>query len=162
MKRLLLLFVTCAAIHASLACTCIQPSIRQALRHTEVILTGTIISEVPVTLYDSTINFDYPGEYFVMRYQLVVGHVFKGNISQDTVEVFTENGGIDCGFHFAVGQDYILYGSSEYFPDSPGSFPQGPNVIWTALCTRTTPFNQRELRKIRRYFWWRKFTRFLR
>lgn len=130
-----------------------------------MVIVGTIISKEFVTLVDSSAlkliqndsditkkSFLY--ETVVARYKLAMTATYKGKITADTVEIYTGVGNGDCGLRFVVGRDYIVYGSTEtYFGqrNNDWQFPNGRNIYWTNICSRTFLKNSIEIADLEKY-----------
>lgn len=90
----------------------------------------------------------------VARYRLLVQDSYKGNISSDTVIIYTGIGGGDCGVRFKTGERYIVYGESESYFDhlkNTINFPNATNSFWTNICLRTMPYAEEERTEIEKY-----------
>lgn len=68
--------------------------------------------------------------------------VYKGNISTETIEIYTEvDGGAACHFYFKLGQSYLFYGGKG----------EKDNYYHTTACHRTGKLSERtfDLRMIK-------------
>lgn len=147
------------------ACSCIgQRTVKEEIKYSDAVLTGRIISKNLIKLVDSTaikmsgndsLNLKrYPFETIVAKYKFTVTTIYKGKINTDTIEIYTGLGGGDCGILFEIGQEYIVYGREEtYFGQTKNDwpFPQGKNIYWTDICSRTTVKNSEEITEIEKY-----------
>lgn len=137
---------------------------KEEIKYSDAVMVGKIIAKELVTLIDSTAisifsndsttTKGYPYETVVAKYELVLTSIYKGEITSDTLKIYTGLGGGDCGVRFEVGKEYIVYGKEEtYFGqinnDLP--FPKGDNIFWTNICSRTTIKNKKELNEIEKY-----------
>ncbi len=131
MRRLPILFITFIAglfftAPASVqACSCIGSGAPcQTFWNTEAVFSGEVKA-----ITDFPVQFEGGGSAFVYQQKLVqfaVGEQFRG-VSEDAVEVITGQGGGDCGFHFEVGQSYLVYAYKN----------QATGKLGTGICTRT-------------------------
>ena len=127
-QLLILLFTV-----SGFACRCKEKSWRKAAQEADLIVSGKVISENPM--------IDSPGHASV-KYVILVSDVIKGKIKTDTIKITTGIGGGDCGYNFKVGKNYIIY--SYYNKYVAGE-------IYTDDCTRTSEFDEIELKKIKRF-----------
>jgi hypothetical protein len=147
------------------ACSCIgQQTVEEAVKSSDAILVGTILSKQLTLLTDSTFLKMFPTDT-VMRdsrmnkvtiacYELLVQVLYKEKVSTDTVKIFTGRGGGDCGFEFEVGSRYIIYGEKKtYFGRvfNNFKFPESNNIFWTNICTRTIEFSRDEINEIEKF-----------
>jgi hypothetical protein len=94
-------------------------------------------------------SFDYKQ---IVKIDIQVIEIFKGEITSDTVTIFTPEGGPSCGFSFELNKEYIIYGKIKshtysFFLNEPEKLDniEKENCYWTNRCTRTTAFNEAEL-----------------
>jgi hypothetical protein len=99
--------------------------------------------------------FDGP---VVLKASLRVKRIFKGAVSNETIVVYTGNGGGSCGYRFEKGKEYLVYGQDySYlytFLNIDKNRVQGfrkDNTYWTNHCTRTTELVQKEQELIAEY-----------
>ena len=60
--------------------------------------------------------------------------IHKGNISTETIEIYTEvDGGAACHFYFELGQSYLFYGGKG----------ENDNYYHTTVCHRTGKLSER-------------------
>jgi hypothetical protein len=137
---LLILIIICGR-QDLVACSCIgEASVKQAVKTSDAVVIGTILSGEPYHEVDSTWIFgkDSLGNerYFSftkMKYVILVTDKFKGKFEGDTIIVRTGMGGGDCGYEFEVGNSYIIYS----YKDPERSKEHAAFV--TNICTRTCP-----------------------
>jgi hypothetical protein len=82
---------------------------------------------------------------------------FKGGTSQDTVTIYTTDGGPSCGYEFELGKEYIVYASirSNSYSTVLTEYERNQDIekensYWTNRCTRTTEFIKSEAAELRR------------
>ena len=140
-------------------CSCIMGSVRQYIKRSDVVMTGTITSKKQIVFLDSTISEDYPSANPVLEYEFALETAYKGGISHDTITIFSDEL-VGCAYYFKVGLKYVVYAnhSDGYISQLAES---DPNVVWTHLCSGTKPFDTNEERLIKRYFWWRRLFQFV-
>lgn len=83
-----------------------------------------------------------------VEYKILITEMFKGKTKQDTLTIYTGNGGPDCGFGFEINKNYIIYayeGKDDYSSQETHKF------FYTNYCTRTREFVESEYRKVKRY-----------
>src|SRR4030095_2886066 len=96
------------------ACSCIgQRTVQEEVKHADAVIVGTILNKQIITLTDSVILKMFPDDTImrnspmsirtIARYNLLVQDIYKGNITTDTVTIYTGLGGGDCGIRFEVG-----------------------------------------------------------
>ena len=147
----------------SYACDCIgESTVSGSIKGSDIVAVGTVISAGIDTLTDaemiSIFHPDsskmklFPYTMTAAKYKIVVGQLFKGKTSTDTITVYTGRGGGDCGYHFKIGDKYIIYGTTKtYFGqvNNKFNFPSGQNIFWTHTCSRTTLYNDKEYNDIK-------------
>lgn len=158
----------------SYACRCEDPgSIQEAYNYTETILQGSVLSKSFVT-FKSTMNEaqisllnekfkDNPQRLslmeseFVIKIELKITNVYKGEIKNDTVIIYTTRTGVSCGYTgFETGREYLIYTSSRShmyaFFDSNANEEklELENTFWTNHCTRTMVYNRKEAKELKK------------
>lgn len=129
------------------ACSCIgENSVKQELKKSDVVLLGKILSKDIIIINDDNLPVGF--ELRRVKYSILVEKAYKGQAVRDTVELITGVGNGDCGYKFQIDSVYIIYSkySNKYFPGGSAIDP----FLYTDVCTRTKPFDKRELREIRR------------
>lgn len=162
---IILTFIFLLLNSGAFACSCIgKRTVKEEIKHSDVVVVGKIITKELVTLYDasyttlfgsdSTIKKGSPYEIVVAKYKLLLTSRYKGKITADTISIYTGLGGGDCGVRFEIGKEYIVYGEDEsYFGkiNNNWSFPQGRNIFWTNICSRTAIENKEEIYEIEKF-----------
>lgn len=132
MKNMILVLVIAILIGGSFswpsaasACSCIEPpGIEEELSRSDAVFSGKVIS-----VEDRPPFIAVPGKTVILQ----VGKIWKG-ISQSQVKIATGQGGGDCGYDFAVGQEYLVYAVK--------SDSYGTNSLSTIICDRTDVLSQ--------------------
>ncbi len=162
MKKILIIFAFLIGFLAdkAIACSCVGDGIlEKEVKRSDGLLVGTIISKEIVVVVDSTWIKAFPedtsdnslAKRHIARYKLLVESVYKGNSKRDTVVICTGLGGGDCGVRFDIGKKYIVYGQKEtYFGmvNNHFTFPKAEGLYWTNVCTRTSEYDEAEIREI--------------
>ncbi len=168
MKYTLIFILTvflCSFSEQAKACSCKgESSIVEEFKSSDAVIVGTILKKELVSLTDSSrlklfsndtlLKHSRIGQFTVARYDLLVERVYKGEITKDTISVYSGLGGGDCGKLFEIGKRYILYGMKEtYFGqvNNHYPFPKGKNTLWTNNCMRTAAYDQQEITEIERF-----------
>lgn len=154
--------LTCEPVFA---CSCVgESTVESAYNRSDIVVSGQVISTKDEYHPDSAsikemITLGIPADkldkrlngHSLKKVLIKVDTVFKGQTTSDTLTIFTGVGGGDCGYRFKAGQKYIIYGNTKsYF----GNFsknqdvPDGQNVYWTNICTRTQEYNQNEIKEL--------------
>lgn len=147
------------------ACSCKeQRSVKEEVRHADAVIVGTMVSKEVVLLTDTTylqmfsfdtLMRDFPmSSITIVKYQMFVEDIYKGETSIDTVVIYSGIGGGDCGVRFEVGEKYIVYAEDEtYFGQENNNFkfPKSKNTYWTFNCLRTMKLQQDEIIEIEKY-----------
>lgn len=144
------------------ACFCVgQRTVQEEIKSSDALIVGTVLKKEIVTLTDSTsypedstINFSGLNQMIVARYDVLVEDIYKGNITTDTITIYSGLGGRSCGVNFEVGKKYIIYGELEtYFGQTNNDihFPKGENNYWTYNCLRTTSYYDKEIAEIEQF-----------
>jgi TonB family protein len=148
-----------------IACDCREPrTVEEEVKNADAVIVGTIISKHIVTLTDAAFTNKHPSDttirytpmsnLMIASYELLVQELYKGKITNDTLEIYTGIGGGDCGIRFEVGEKYIIYGKKVSYYNRENynfEFPEGKNIFWTHLCFRTTNYSQDEITEIEKY-----------
>jgi hypothetical protein len=150
-----------------LACSCIgESTVEGAYKSSDIVVSGQVISTTDEYLPDSArikemIALGIPADkldkrlngFYLKKVLIKVETIFKGQITNDTFTIYTGVGGGDCGYRFKAGQKYIIYGDTKsYLADFSQNqdFPNGQNVYWTNICTRTQEHNRNEIKELER------------
>lgn len=140
--------------NTTLACTCIGTStLRNDLKSSNFVFTGKVVASEIVSLLPEVWLNDSLWEfqkifYTKMKYTFEVSAVYKGNITTDTLIVYSGFGGGDCGYEFLLGYDYIVYANWNESLKEP-DYITPLKFIETNICTRTKLLNNNEIRKIK-------------
>ena len=124
--------VTLVAVTAwapvALACSCMAPGPPAEERESaDAVFCGEVVAAEPTQR-----QTDY-GNLQQVRVEIALGSVWKGVPEGETVELWTGSGGGDCGYHFEVGEDYLVYA----YEGDDGS-------LSTGICSRTRPLADAE------------------
>lgn len=129
------------------ACSCKeQKSVEEEIKYSDAVFIGTVISKELVKVGDTLNSFTTVAEY-----KLLVQNVYKGEITNDIVKIYTGLGSSDCGVPFEIDRKYIVYGNDETYFHFNFKYPKGLNTFWTNNCLRTTPYFQDEITEIEKY-----------
>ncbi|MER3329506.1 MAG: hypothetical protein RIF34_08020 [Candidatus Kapaibacterium sp.] len=147
------------------ACSCVgEITVEGGYKSADIVTSGQVISIETEWLPDSTrikemVELGFPADsldkrlngYYLRKVLILVDTVYKGRNRSDTLTIYTGMGGGDCGFRFKEGQKYIIYGDTDsylgdFFRDQ--EFPDGQNVYWTNICTRTQEHNRKEIKEL--------------
>lgn len=148
-----------------IACSCVgESSVQGEVEHADAVLVGTMLNKQLVTLTDSAMMKMFPNDTTlrnspmkairIARYDFLVQDIYKGEITNDTLTIYTGLGGGDCGIRFKIGEKYIVYAEDEsYFGQLNNDFnsPKATNTFWTNSCTRTTSYYQDEVTEIENF-----------
>lgn len=148
-----------------LACSCIgESTVEGAYKSSDIVVSGQVISTTDEYLPDSAsikemVALGIPADkldkrlngFYLKKVLIKVETVFKGQTTSDTLTIYTGLGGGDCGYKFKAGEKYVIYGNTKsYFADFSKNqdFPNGQNVYWTNICTRTQEHNRTEIKEL--------------
>ena len=162
MKKIVILWIIFILWNISFACGCLGTStVKGGLKYSNFVFLGKVIDSEPVSLLPKD-YVAYPwlteeeNEPFVkfreifskrMKYTFVVSEIFKGNITTDTIAVYSGFGNGDCGYTFHIGNEYIVYATwNKSLKGCDGSILL--KFLETHICTRTQPFNINEIKEI--------------
>ena len=131
-------------------CTCREEQeIFEAYKSADAVFVAKVIEEEVVNIEPSTQMPFF--QLQVKKYVVVVEQIFKGKLSTDTLFVYTGVNSAECGFDFAVGDRYVIYGDRECYMASgkeARDFPSGRGIYWTSHCTRTRSFDEAEVKEL--------------
>ena len=106
------------------ACECVGPITPcLAAENAQAVFVGQVVeitAAAPPPKGNTT-----PAAFLARRVTLKVSESLRGGVD-DTVEVYTGNGGGDCGFNFSKGKSYLVY--AHRTTDGP---------LTTGICART-------------------------
>jgi hypothetical protein len=150
------------------ACKCVGPgTVQESLKSADAVFRGQVI-RMELVSFAETIRadkrnqirdrlskdadikdlFDHKG---IVKIQLRLTENFKGEVTADTLTIYTTYGGASCGFNFELGKEYIVYGAmighvdGFYLNEQERSLRlESKNIFWTHRCTRTTLYNKQE------------------
>jgi len=168
MRKTYYIFISLLTLGFSdlIACSCQgESTVKGAIISSDFVIVGEIISKDFVDIPDSVqirqnptdtlAHKYYPYVFRISKYKIKVERVFKGETVSDTLDIFTGNGGGDCGYRFKIGEKYIVYGNKESyfgFLSNGYDYPKGLNCIWTNICMRTSNYYQLEIDEIEKNF----------
>ena len=170
MKILLIIGLLIIGTKSSLACSCEEPgSIEESFNYSDAVFDGKVISKSFVTFAESIRieaadsmrqNLDenklnlFDSE-FIMKVEFEITKCYKGNISNDTIVIYTTRTSASCGYPgFEIGHDYIVYGSTKsyafwtFFKNTDDYVIEKQNTFWTNQCTRTEEYNYTEAKEL--------------
>ena len=167
MKCILILLVVLNFGNYSLACSCQDPgTVQQGLEYSDMVVHGTVLNRSYVT-YRATMKqekgdslnvvfsnreADLFNSELILKIELEVSKVYKGEMVSDTVVIYTGRSSAACGFSwFTEGEDYIIYGTSVSYAYGLFTYEDGleqNNTFWTNHCTRTTEYNEQEAKEL--------------
>lgn len=142
-----LIVLLCFSQHIT-ACSCIGTStVKSSLGGSDLVIVGKVIGGEKFRTLDSSFGAQRYFSYPRMRYTVVVIEKFKGNYNSDTITITTGMGGGDCGFHFGIGFEYVIYG---YKQTHDKTYADSFNEYETNICTRTRgSSDEGEIRELR-------------
>lgn len=140
-----------------LACSCDgESTAMESVKFADIVFKGLAISKVitsdlssyGVTIQGDTTSFDFKLTKKPMAiFKIKVDKIYKGKSKCYTLSVVTATSEAGCGFGFQVGQEYIVYGTTndEILPgNSVKRVAINDQTFWTNLCTRTTRYFKTE------------------
>lgn len=136
------------------ACSCgSKATVELSVKNSDAVFIGKVISVQHLSFIDSSEENTKPLKVMFAKYDFLVTSLYKGDFTNDTVSVYTGIGNGDCGIIFHVGRKYIVYGYDESWFIKRKGYRQksSNNGTWTHLCLRTTYFNRKELKEIKKY-----------
>ena len=96
----------------------IKQQVKQALKHSEAVFSGRVLD----------ISASPDDHSLVVR--LKVEKSWKSSRAEE-ISIITGRGGGDCGFHFTVGETYLLY-----------AYGSNGNTLGTNICQRTAKITE--------------------
>jgi len=146
-----ILIVLLTAVANVRACDCVLSGVKEAVKRSDAVLVGTVLSVTKMEARSLDVLPYF--QLYVRRTEIKVEQTFKGRMVSDTVVIYTEVEGVDCGIDFLRGQRYIVYGyrdNREYRSGRvTGPKPlYGRGVYWTNTCTRTRLFEEAEVKAL--------------
>ena len=168
MKRILfLLLLTVLSNDLVLACRCGSwANLEEAFTHTSLVVHGKVRSKTYISfaetiqpekltafresLAGNQQKLQMLNSKFVIRIDLEVINLLKGNLSARNLTIYTTRTGSSCGYlYFEEGQEFVVFGHAKsqtylHFPNSLTDIER-PNTYWTNQCTATHPANGTDL-----------------
>ena len=161
----LLLFIRIPLSHA---CSCLDPgTVEEAYQNTSNIIRATVLTKNLITLEGTMdrkkaleIRMHYKDKQsileqldsiLILQIHLRVNRIYKGQVRQDTVIVYTTSTSASCGYtEFETGREYLIYASSKSFIYEVlfnlklNERLERNNTFWTHRCTLTKPYDRVE------------------
>jgi hypothetical protein len=163
----------------SIACSCVgRPSVKESIKKSDVVFVGKILGEERVFMGDTAAALLEFGNEFrdsISKYQssesgyrrlslagirsqkkytLKVVQFYKGKFKEEIIDIFTGNGGGDCGIRFLKNEEYIIYGYKVNFKKEDVTYLSSgitaPTMFHTNICTRTRKMDNGELNQIQK------------
>ncbi len=143
------LFFALIQPQSSFACTCEgEASVSDMVKHADIVCTGRIIAKkitadlLPYGIKTTVVKNASENMSFMPMavYTIKVDKLYKGKTSSDTVTILTGVNGAGCGIRFGIGEEWIIYATSNeetLFEDSK-CISTNKKVYFTHSCTRTT------------------------
>ena len=141
------------------ACSCIgERTVKEGYKNADIIVNGKVLSiktdwfsfsrRIKENENADSIDKRLNG-YYLKKVLVKKRTMYKEKAISDTLTIYTGMGGGDCGFKFKQGCKYIIYGDSEsYLGDFFKELPDGQNIYWTNICTRTQVYNLKEIKEL--------------
>lgn len=167
MKTIVILLAVLIVGNYSLACSCQDPgTVQQGFEYSDMVVHGTVLSRSYVTHRETmkrekgdSLNAvltnreaDLFNSELILKVELKVSKVYKGEMVSDTVVIYTGRSSAACGFSwFKEGEDYIIYGTSASYAYGLFTYEDGleqGHTFWTNHCTRTTEYNEQEAKEL--------------
>lgn len=146
--KFILIGCICLIYSYSEACTCVgKDSTKEAVEKSDYVLAGSVVKNLLVTDTILIIVGNDTSKIFqtYREITLKVNTLFKGKkekVIDSLIIVQTGVGNGDCGFHFVLNQNYIVY--TEWMAEN-GKRPR------VNSCSRTMHYNRREYDLIKKY-----------
>ena len=150
MKYLAIIFILQFYSTTILSCNCGNefPTVKDNIKYSDIVVSAVVLSQTVTSDFSSfaTIEGDTNDyHYKLTKYplkivRLKITTLFKGQVSSDTLTIFTAINGAGCGVRFEIGKQYIIYGTNrDSFIRSDKLFRKSlnNNVYWTHSCTLT-------------------------
>ena len=132
----------------SFACTCLgKLTLKESFKQSDVIFWGEVKNKKLISIKNPEVNFTV--KYYKVSFE--VKEIFKGRIKKDTITILTGIGGGDCGYHFKIGKDYVVYARYEKVYNLIVLKEKVPKFLFTNICTRTTYKTEEEIKKIKEF-----------
>ncbi len=121
----------------SFACSCSgTETVKQAFKRSEIVFVGTVVSNQPYELKQEPLGEGFIDIYYHNEVTFEITDWFKGNSTTSQI-IYTGVGGGDCGFHFEVGEQYIVYATNN------GVYLElGSSKMQTNICDRTNNLSE--------------------
>ncbi len=172
MKSIIIFLFVVLGIVQSMACDCMDPgTVSEAFEYTETIIHGCVTNMSSITFAETMepdqvdrIRKKYKGdqqrlEYlnakFIVKVEMEVYKVYKGQLTEDVVTIYTNIAGSACGFtRFEEGKEFIVYASSfgpeswVFRSDDFSKKLKKENTFSTNHCTRTGAYTDSEAKSL--------------
>nr|WP_294937971.1 hypothetical protein [uncultured Flavobacterium sp.] len=141
MKNILLLGLILFS-SLSFACSCINANRENSVIHTEVIISGKILSQENI-LVKSKRNHDF--QAIAKKYTVLVTEKLKGKLKKEIITIYGDPS--NCAYNFQVGESYIIFAiyRNRHMDDSK----KVKKFLFTNKCTRTAKLDDQEVEKIK-------------
>ena len=147
---IVLIFLILIQDHYVKACSCGKiNSVKEEIITSAFVGIGKILEIEQFSSQNARIVNDSIKTFDLIKYDVLISETFKGQITTDTITVFSGLGYTDCGINLEKDQIYVIYGDMKYI-NSRSDYPEGNNIFWTNICKRTVLSNKKEISKIER------------
>jgi hypothetical protein len=114
------------------ACSCLPAATpKEALAQADAVFAGTVASIEDLRQSTADPNFTPIEKKVTFR----VSQTWKGKSAADLV-VRTASNSAECGYHFVVGSNYVVYANL------PGGISGRATNLYTTICTRTREYSK--------------------
>ncbi|MBK8242872.1 MAG: hypothetical protein IPK88_05560 [Saprospiraceae bacterium] len=169
MKGILILTYLLTLIQQGIACSCVYPTeISKAFVASKTVVYGEIVELKIIKVSDSMdpdslrhylqkeelndLQSEILNSDFLIQAKLRIIELFKGEINNETLTLYTTRTGASCGFTgFEIGKQFIIYSSPNSYFFSHFYQPQGnrrlekANTNWVTSCSITTALREDHL-----------------
>ena len=152
MLKIVLFITSLFAFKTNYFCSCIPITVKENIKKSDAIFIGKILEVDTINSFsENFLKFKWStpdsGAYYLSHLvKLEIKKRFKNKSLTDTIVIMTGNGGGDCGFHFELKRDYLIYANEQtYFlideidKFNPQKFQSHKaKYLTTTDCDRTT------------------------
>ena len=136
--------------HESFSCNCDTLPLKDEVRKADIIIHASVISINRIKIENQSKDYSIIPTY-LQHVTVQIKETFKGRIKFDTVSIYTGLGKGDCGYLFKQGQSYIIYCEwKRKFYDNKYFVKRKKKFLYTSICRRTRPVENKEIEKLKR------------
>jgi len=121
----------------SLACSCLDVSVRKAIKKSEIAFVGKVVNITRNDFVESVIDHsnkvsDF--KYSLYDFEFEVTEIFKGELETKTIQIKTTGSDDDCGGYYLKNKSYLIYAYTSNTNPYFGKQTKVSSYLTTDIC----------------------------